>query len=164
GSAMWSARVGTRHTLQIGADGLRVEGTATDRLSPPMLTDASAIERAAGGEQRFLGAYVQDYVRATSSLELALALRVDGWQQLAGQRRIVRSSGEIETTAFEDRRDLQVSPRVGALQHLTPELALRGSVYRAFRAPTLNELYRPFQVGTVLTAANARLRPEVLWG
>ena len=37
-------------------------------------------------------------------------------------------------------------------------------MYRAFRAPTLNELYRPFQVGTVMTAANAALRPEVLWG
>src|SRR5690606_26891795 len=26
------------------------------------------------------------------------------------------------------------------------------------------ELYRPFQVGTVLTAANPALRPETLWG
>jgi outer membrane receptor protein involved in Fe transport len=43
-------------------------------------------------------------------------------------------------------------------------LTLRASGYRAFRAPTLNELYRPFQVGTVLTAANARLRAERLWG
>ena len=41
---------------------------------------------------------------------------------------------------------------------------MRASGYRAFRAPTLNELYRPFQVGTVLTAANERLRPETLWG
>jgi iron complex outermembrane receptor protein len=43
-------------------------------------------------------------------------------------------------------------------------LHVRGSVYRAFRAPTLNELYRSFQVGTILTAANDRLGPEVLWG
>jgi len=48
--------------------------------------------------------------------------------------------------------------------HLDDALAIRGSGYRAFRAPTLNELYRPFQVGNVLTAANDRLRPETLWG
>jgi outer membrane receptor protein involved in Fe transport len=37
-------------------------------------------------------------------------------------------------------------------------------VYRAFRAPTLNELYRPFQVGTILTAANPALNAETLTG
>jgi outer membrane receptor protein involved in Fe transport len=30
--------------------------------------------------------------------------------------------------------------------------------------PTLNELYRPFQVGTILTAANERLASELLFG
>jgi outer membrane receptor protein involved in Fe transport len=39
-----------------------------------------------------------------------------------------------------------------------------GDIGSGFRAPTLNELYRPFQVGTVLTAANERLHPETLWG
>jgi outer membrane receptor protein involved in Fe transport len=41
---------------------------------------------------------------------------------------------------------------------------VRASAYRAFRAPTLNELYRPFQVGTVLTAPNPGLGAEVLTG
>src|SRR5439155_10319044 len=34
--------------------------------------------------------------------------------------------------------------------------------YRAFRAPTLNELYRSFRVGNVLTLANENLGPERL--
>lgn len=41
---------------------------------------------------------------------------------------------------------------------------LRASGYRAFRAPTLNELYRPFRVGNVETLANANLVPEGLLG
>jgi outer membrane receptor protein involved in Fe transport len=41
---------------------------------------------------------------------------------------------------------------------------LRASAYQAFRAPTLNELYRPFQVGTVRTEANENLGPETLRG
>jgi outer membrane cobalamin receptor len=40
----------------------------------------------------------------------------------------------------------------------------RGSVYRAYRAPTLNELYRQFRVGNIVTQANNALRPETLFG
>jgi outer membrane receptor protein involved in Fe transport len=38
------------------------------------------------------------------------------------------------------------------------------SGYRAFRAPTLNELYRGFRVGNVITTANPNLRAERLTG
>src|SRR4029079_9945517 len=38
------------------------------------------------------------------------------------------------------------------------------SAYRSFRAPTLNELYRGFRVGDVVTQANPQLRPERLHG
>ncbi len=40
----------------------------------------------------------------------------------------------------------------------------RGSLYRAFRAPTLNELYRQFRAGNTLTLANNALIPETLFG
>lgn len=40
----------------------------------------------------------------------------------------------------------------------------RASGYRSFRAPTLNELYRQFRVGNVLTLANPKLIPEGLTG
>ena len=41
---------------------------------------------------------------------------------------------------------------------------MSASVYRAFRAPTLNELYRNFRVGNVVTNANAALSAERLTG
>jgi len=40
----------------------------------------------------------------------------------------------------------------------------RGSVYRSFRAPTLNELYREFRQGNAVTQANAFLKPERIFG
>jgi outer membrane receptor protein involved in Fe transport len=40
----------------------------------------------------------------------------------------------------------------------------RGSVYRSFRAPTLNELFRDFRAGNAVTQANPLLRPETLFG
>lgn len=41
---------------------------------------------------------------------------------------------------------------------------VRASGYRAFRAPTLNELYRQFRAGNAVTLANPDLRPEALAG
>ena len=41
---------------------------------------------------------------------------------------------------------------------------LRASANRAFRAPTLNELYRNFRTGNVVTLANQALLPETLAG
>jgi outer membrane cobalamin receptor len=39
---------------------------------------------------------------------------------------------------------------------------LRASAYRAFRSPTLNELFRDFRAGNTLTLANPNLHPETL--
>jgi outer membrane receptor protein involved in Fe transport len=55
------------------------------------------------------------------------------------------------------------SPNAGFTYGLG-RLRARGSVYRSFRAPTLNELYREFRVGNAVTQANAALRPETLFG
>lgn len=55
------------------------------------------------------------------------------------------------------------SPTAG-LAYGRGRLRLRGSVYRAFRAPTLNELYRNFSAGNTFTEANPNLRPETVFG
>jgi outer membrane receptor protein involved in Fe transport len=53
---------------------------------------------------------------------------------------------------------------VAALYHVNNRVSVWGSVGAGFRAPTLNELYRQFRVGTVLTLANNQLGPERLVG
>ncbi len=51
-------------------------------------------------------------------------------------------------------------PRVGVVRRITPTVALSASAFRAFRAPTENELYRSFQVGDETTEANPSLQSE----
>ena len=160
----WSHELSEHHTIVLGGDAQRVAGTATDALSPPSVMPGTLVRRAAGGEQRFAGVFAQDAIRPLPELEIAAALRLDGWQNVAASTTLTRGDGSQNTTPFADASKLQLDPRLGALYRVTHELAIRGSAYRAFRAPTLNELYRPFQVGSVLTAANDRLRPETLWG
>lgn len=164
GSATWTTRELAGHTLVIGADGRRVAGTATDDLMPARPDPDALVARIAGGEQRFAGAFVQDAWRPHRALELAAALRLDVWRNLAGARELRSGGGETALVRFPASTELQLDPRLGVLARLTGALAVRASVYRAFRVPTLNELYRPFQVGSVLTAANEALGPETLWG
>ena len=57
-----------------------------------------------------------------------------------------------------------VSPNGGATYAVGGGFRLRASGYKSFRAPTLNELYRPFRVGNVQTLANAALVPESVTG
>jgi len=52
----------------------------------------------------------------------------------------------------------------GGLTLKTGAILWRASAYAALRAPTLNELYRDFRAGNVLTTANALLKPETTRG
>lgn len=48
------------------------------------------------------------------------------------------------------------------LYHATDQLSLRGSYYQGFRAPTINELFRPFRVRNDITEAGVTKRDEKL--
>ena len=162
--ATWTGRPLGAHELVVGVDAQRVAGTARDALAPAMVEAETLIARRAGGEQRFAGVFAQDAIHVSPALELAAAVRLDAWQNVDARRTLTLGDGSAMTAELADASEVQLDPRLGALVHVTRELAIRASGYRAFRAPTLNELYRPFQVGTILTAANAQLRPETLWG
>ena len=54
------------------------------------------------------------------------------------------------------------SPRAAATWALRPTLLVRGSLGWSFRAPTLNERYRGFRAGNVVTQPNPLLTPEHL--
>ncbi len=66
------------------------------------------------------------------------------------------AAGSIDQTA--------VSPKVSAVYALRTDTTLRTSVFRAFRAPTLNERLRSFRVGNVVTNNNPALEPETATG
>jgi outer membrane receptor protein involved in Fe transport len=167
GSFVWTGpawTLGGSHVLAAGMDLRRVAGTSDERLFPPTANPSSTVRRRTGGVQHFSGLFLQDLYTVTPALELMAALRWDTWRNSEGSRHLERLDGTTDTTPFEERSEQQLSPRLGARLRPREWLTLRASGYRAFRAPTLNELHRPFQVGTVLTAANETLRAERLVG
>ena len=52
------------------------------------------------------------------------------------------------------------NPRLGVVRKIGGGWSLTGSAFRAFRGPSMNELYRQGQVGQQITLANPQLRSE----
>ena len=94
--------------------------------------------------QDLLGFFAQELLTLHPRMDVLLGVRLDFWENESFQKAI--------------------NPRLGILFRTSEELTLRTSVYRGFRAPTLNELYRPFRVGNIITSANPELDEEHLWG
>jgi outer membrane receptor protein involved in Fe transport len=59
-----------------------------------------------------------------------------------------------------DRTEIVLSPRVGVVRSLGSLGDVHASGFRAFREPSMNELYRTGQVGQEITDANASLSSE----
>lgn len=152
------------HRLSAGAELRWVQGISLETVFPPSLEPSALIGRDSGGSQLLAGLHLQDELSLHRTLSLIASLRADGWSNFDGRRVQRRHLQPSTEEAFSTRSQGQLSPRLGILYRPVQPLALRASVGSAFRAPTLNELYRPFQVGTVLTAANPALAPERLWG
>lgn len=168
-SLLWSSpplQRGGTHSLAVGTDARWIDGTTREALYPTTasLPGNPTVQRDAGGEQRLLGVFAQDIYDYSDSVSASLALRYDRWQNLSGSRLERAYDGTETLTEFDDRSDEEFSPKAGLRVRVNDRVAARGTVYRSFRAPTLDELYRPFQVGTVRTDANEDLSPETVSG
>ena len=92
-------------------------------------------------------------------------MRIDHWRNynaLSATKPLTPGSSTV--IVFPDRSESAFSPHASVLYKITNNLSLTASGTRAFRAPTLNELYRSFRVGNVLTLANEKLTAERLTG
>ncbi len=96
---------------------------------------------------------------------MTLGGRLDHWLIADGQSSsLPLGPGSGLIVSFPNRTETAFSPRAGLLRQIHPRLALSAAAYRAFRPPTLNELYRSFRVGNVVTQSNPDLRAERLTG
>lgn len=164
GTAVQWNHVFSSQTLIAGADANEVIGASDEQLFSST-TGFHFANNIAGGRQRTVGIFGQDIIRVHDRWLLIAGLRWDDWSNFDGSTvRISLPSARITGTNFSDRSDTSFSPRVSVIRNLRSNWSLTLSGYRAFRAPTLNELYRSFRQGTTLTENNPLLRAERLTG
>jgi outer membrane receptor protein involved in Fe transport len=158
----WSRVSFEKHLLVAGVDVRGVRGVSDETA---IVSNRATTFSSAGGRQRRSGFFIQDLVSISPRWQLSVNARYDNWRDSSAAS-VSRNltTGAITPRFFPARSQDAFSPRLALIFRPTEQFSLRASAYRAFRAPTLNELYRGFRVGNTLTNANANLVAERLTG
>ena len=110
--------------------------------------------------QRYVGGFAE-LLESAGKWSGAISLRLDHSANLDTQTFAQARAGAAITAAPQpDRAELIASPRLGITRALGATSSAHVSAFRAFRAASMNELYRTGQVGQQTTLANPALNSE----
>ncbi len=147
-----------RHFFLTGIEGRETRGSSDET---GFFGGNPTSNTGAGGRERTFAAYAQDRLRLGESFIVTGRVRIDRWRNFRALRSDLQiASGERSTTIFPDRAETALSPGISANFSLTDRVSAYLNASGSFRAPTLNELYRGFRVGNIVTTANEDLRSE----
>jgi outer membrane receptor protein involved in Fe transport len=138
-----------RHALLVGAETRHIEGTTVE--TPFTAQGLEQPTTRAGGTQRTGSAFGQVTLNVSDRLTVVGAGQAMQWHTQSAN-----SSYDNTLRSF--------NPRGSFTYRVNEVVAVRGSAYKGFRAPTLNEFYRGFRVGSTQTNPNEALLPERLRG
>ena len=148
-----------RHAIVVGLEGGEVRG-ASDEVG--YFGGRATSRLGAGGRERSFGAFVRDVLRINEKIIIGGGIRYDRWRNLRGQSTFTSLATGLSTvTGFPDRVESSWSPSASILIQPNRAISFHAAGSRSFRAPTLNELYRGFRVGNVVTNSNENLRAEL---
>ncbi|MGI8507977.1 MAG: TonB-dependent receptor [Gemmatimonadaceae bacterium] len=161
GSLEWSRQMGIFQSFAVGGDFRYMTGRLNeDILAPDGSTSGT---RSSGGSQEVGGIFVQGVLAPFDPLRIEASARVDEWRSYDGTR-ITNSLQSSSVASFTPKSNAAFAPRLGVRYAVASSLTLRGSVYQAFRAPTLSEEYRTFFSGPNTFMGNPSLTPEHMTG
>ena len=167
GMVQWSTPVLGRHLFTAGFDGRWVDGASHEQALDQQTGQTVTLVRESGGTQTSMGVYLQGQFWLAPRVSLNAGGRLDRWRNYDARNLETTVATGQPTAAsglLPERDDTVFSPRAAVLFHVSEKVTAWGSLGSGFRAPTLNELYRQFRVGAILTLANADLGPERLVG
>jgi iron complex outermembrane receptor protein len=167
GMVQWSKAMSSRHLFTAGTDFRHVDGASNESALDGTNGLTVTLRRESGGTQMSSGAFAQAQFWPTSDLSFTVSVRGDKWRNYDARNLETTVATGLPTAnnrLLPDKDDGVVSPRGAFLYHASSKVTVWGSLGSGFRAPTLNELYRQFRVGALLTLANDQLGPERLIG
>ena len=111
------------------------------------------------GKQRFWGGFAQASIKPLDTLEILASGRYQSFHNFDAFDGTPGGLGSAP-----DSSESSVDPRLSVRYALSSLFALRAAYYKAFRAPTLDNLYRAFSVPFGIFYPNPQLVPESLKG
>ena len=151
GFALQAARALPRHlTAALGLDLRDIRATDDETAV------ATSVTTSTSARQRDTGGYA-DAIWQPQHWSLSGSIRVDSFRTFTAQQTL---SNSTTLKPLPELDELFAGPRLGLVRYLPHGLALTATAFRAFRGPTMNELYRTGQVGSQTTLANNSLLAE----
>jgi iron complex outermembrane receptor protein len=154
GMAQWSAPFLSFSRIVAGGDIRAILAQSEETL---VSSQTSLVTR---GKQVGIGTFGEWIIEPFDALVLTAGVRWDWWKNFGGSR----TAGSGLTGTTQDNAASIVNPKVSLLYRINDRVRVGASVYQAFRAPTLNELYRDFSSSGFAFLSNDRLEPERLTG
>ena len=154
GMAQWSAPLFSFSRIVVGGDARAILAQSEEVFVPsqtPLVTR---------GTQVGLGTFGEWIAEPLDAMVFTAGARWDWWKNFRGSH----IAGPGGTGAAQDNTASIVNPKFSLLYRVNNRVRIGASVYQAFRAPTLNELYRDFSSSGFTFLSNDRLEPERLTG
>src|SRR5216683_2637162 len=150
GAVQWARSYGAL-TLVAGSDVLDTRGTDNET---PVSNGVQKPTVSTSARQRGTGIY-GEVLWQPLTWSIAFSSRADWFGSFDA-----RQVGAATNPKLPDIQETVFDPRLGVVKQVVKGLSLSASAFRAFRGPSLNELYRTGQVGQQITLPNASLRSE----
>lgn len=169
GSGWASANVGgiwrpdgnrqSRHEVSVGyhVDQYSLDQTVSNTLEWQKGTESS-FKSSSEGKTRTQALYVQDAWRVHPDWTLTVGGRGERWEAFDGSNHSAASDAN-----YENRSATTFSPKAALAYQSSPDWSHRLSVGRAYRFPTVTEMFQQITSGSTIITGNPDLQPERAW-
>jgi iron complex outermembrane receptor protein len=162
-----SGQVDSAHTVSFGVHHDRYKlasvtyGAAAAPIADWLASDSGTLSTNSYGNTQTQALYLQDEWRITPSLLLMAGGRVERWRAFGGSNfNAANPAPNPLTLAYADRSQSDFSPKLHLAWQATPTLALRGSLGRGVRYPTVAEIFQTFNGPNNIRSNDPNLKPE----
>jgi iron complex outermembrane receptor protein len=119
---------------------------------------AGSLNTDVGGKTQMQSLYAQDTWKLSQKWKAVLGMRLEQWRAFDGF-----TSTSTSALTYNQRKESVASPKAALAYQASPDLVLKGSVGRAVRMPTAQELYGATSGGALSFINDPDLKPEKSW-
>lgn len=116
------------------------------------------IRAQSAGKQRIFSIFIQDEFVLNKRFIFTAGLRYDNIYSFDGFSNT--PGAEVPIINYENKTNTSLNPKAGFVYKITKKSNLRGNVGKAFRSPSLFDLYRTWQSSSYLYKSDPLLKPE----
>jgi len=149
-----------KHLLTLGAS-YRYDEAKTKEYNLLDWTDEDSkttLRYESGGKNMSLAFFLQGEFSILDNLTAYLGARADWWRTFDGMNNDI--AGGLGYTEYSSRSEWAISPKLALIYKPFEKTTLRASVGRAFRPPSVYELYRTWTSWGRIYESNPNLKPE----